>query len=86
MKTVEDILIERVTRSQGIKAVELASSFVQDCQEAKLSLEWHDPCAILEHLVASGKLVEVEYVLPGLPFRTKSFYLPAGTQVNVRSE
>lgn len=36
---------------------------------------------LMEELVRENKIVEIEYVLPSLNFRIKSFFLPAGTEI-----
>lgn len=44
-------------------------------------LESFDLPSLLEELVKSGLLIEIEYSLPVLPYKLKSFYLPKGTTV-----
>ena len=39
---------------------------------------------LLEEMVSEGHIREIEYILPQMDYRTKSFYLPAGTEVTVR--
>jgi len=34
-------------------------------------------------MVERGDIVEVEYVLKSVPYRAKSLYFPAGTEVSV---
>ena len=78
---IKDAIVERVTANQGMKATQLAA-------EADLAIEANpfmdDIPEMYEELVREGRLLEIEYVLPNLPFRTKSFYLPAGTTISVR--
>lgn len=37
----------------------------------------------LDDLVREKEVVEVEYVLPAMNYRTKSMYFPKGTEINV---
>jgi hypothetical protein len=64
---------------QGCKAVNLA------CQEEIIELDFlssgNSLPEMVEELIEEGRLVEVEYTLPQLSFRLKSFLLPPGTQV-----
>lgn len=68
-------ILERVEALQGVKAVALVS-------EPEMAVI-DDLPQKLEDLVKDGQLVEVEYVLPNMSWRAKSFYLPAGTKVRV---
>lgn len=68
-------IAERVFELQGCKAVEL-------CAMEELVASNSDLPAILEEMVSEGKLVEVEYLLPNMNYRIKSFLLPAGTVLN----
>jgi hypothetical protein len=68
-------ILERVEALQGVKAVALVS-------EPEMAVIDNLP-QTLEDLVKDGQLVEVEYVLPNMSWRAKSFYLPAGTKVRV---
>ena len=38
---------------------------------------------LIENLVASGRLIEVEYVLPGMDYRAKSLLFPADAEVRI---
>jgi hypothetical protein len=76
---IKQLIVERVSEKAGLKAVHLAS-------EEDIVLACKDLPSICEELVEEGRLVEVEYVLPEMDWRIKSFYLPAGTVVRVRSK
>ena len=49
------------------------------------SLEGHDISQLLEELVQAGEIIEVEYILPYMDYRLKSFYLPRGSEVKVKN-
>ncbi len=78
MKNLKERIIEIVTEKQGLKATELAAVLGQDPKVFESSTTITD--LILE-LVRERRLVEVEYVLPHLGYRVKSFLLPAESQV-----
>lgn len=65
---------------QGGKAVEVLSHMASRSPEALESFHPDLP----DELVREGKLVEVEYTLPTMAYKVKSFFLPAGTVVRVR--
>lgn len=75
-------IVEVITEVQGCKATELVtkSQFGLDMIQG---LEVHDLPTLLAELLHERRLVEVEYVLPQLNFRAKSFLLPAGVEVKI---
>jgi len=75
---VLDRIVEYVNDMQGCKATELAA------RAANLGLTGRTAVDAIDDLVLSGRLVEVEYTLPDMPDRVKSFLLPGGTQVRMR--
>jgi len=66
---------------QGVKAVTLAS----DEEVLKLlgNESFHD---VMEELISENRVVEIEYTVPSMPYRLKSFYLPGGSVVVVRGQ
>jgi hypothetical protein len=68
---------------QGCKATELVAhpEIVPIIVEFD-SGEYFD---MIEELVSEGNLVEIEYVLPNMNFKVKSFLLPKGTTVDIVS-
>lgn len=76
-------IAERVFELQGCKATELyfMEELVVECRSADADSKARDLPAIIEEMVSEGKLVEVEYLLPNMNYRIKSFLLPAGTVV-----
>lgn len=57
----------------AVIAFELATQF---------ELDNFDIPELIEELICEERIVEVEYSLPSLPGRAKSFLLPAGTVIN----
>jgi hypothetical protein len=80
---VKNKIVEIVTLKQGCKAIELGAALVEiltqdgDCDDFPIP-------DLIEELVQEEKLVEVEYVLPAMNYRIKSFLLPAGTEIKMR--
>jgi hypothetical protein len=79
---LKDKIVELITEVQGCKATELVtkSQFNLDMIRA---LEVYDLPTVLAELLHERRLIEVEYVLPQLNFRAKSFLLPAGVEVKI---
>ena len=73
-RKVKDRLVAIVEQQQGCKAMRLA----MDAAHLPFT-EGEDFPELLQELIDAGELVEVEYVLPNLDFRAKSFLLPAGS-------
>lgn len=67
-------LIKKVTDLNGCKATVLVTEL---CAENH-KIDWP---SILYEAINDKLVVEVEYVLPHLDFRIKSFILPKGTKV-----
>jgi hypothetical protein len=86
-RLLKDAIISVVTSHNGCKGTELpvlfAKIYSDNAQIWPLFIAPYFQETLTE-LVAEKHLVEIEYVLSGMPYRTKSFYLPAGTQVEVK--
>lgn len=74
----KSLIVSTIVERQGLKATELAS--VPD-----LVLSGWEVPELVDELVRDGQLVEVEYVLPYMDWRVKSFLLPPGTKVGVNN-
>lgn len=78
---MKNLLAETVIAVQGIKATELCAR-----EEIVRATGDFDVPSLLDELVKEGRLVEVEYVLPQMEWRAKSFYLPAGSTGRILSK
>lgn len=82
MNDIQNRIVEIVNSSQGLKgtelAVKLATEFLSIQSES--IIHWIDSC------VEEGLIQEIEYVLPNMDYRIKSFYLPMGTSIIVKGE
>jgi hypothetical protein len=76
IQEAKDAIVEAVTAKQGLKATELVVVL-------PTSMLIFDIPSMIEALVREGLLVEVEYVLPSMPQRAKSFLLPKGSTVDL---
>jgi hypothetical protein len=84
--TIEEIrseIINIIISGQGIKTSSLIPEVPPKFFQAGISGE--QILAVIQDLVADGEIIEIEYTLPNMPYRTKSFLLPAKTQVRVLS-
>ncbi len=68
-------IVRKVTELQGCKHINLILAMRDWLDE--------DIPDLLEELVKEGQLLEVQYVLPNMDYRFKSFYLPTGTSVTI---
>jgi hypothetical protein len=73
-KEIGDKLVELVSSCQGLKSVELVVRLLSD--ETFKYVGDRNIVEILDSLVLEKRLIEICYVLPSMPYRIKSFYLP----------
>ena len=86
-KLLKDAIMGVVISHNGCKGTELPVLFAKTYSEDEQIWPLFIAANVLEaltELVAEKYLVEIEYVLPTMTYRTKSFYLPAGTRVEVK--
>lgn len=69
-----------VLECQGCKATELVVKLPEWTRKGMYDSPF-DFVELIEEMVDEGTLVEVEYVLPNMQYRIKSFLLPAGTSI-----
>ena len=76
--TLNEAIINVVESFPGIKSTELIvklGDMIVDYSIDQIS-------DVLNELTTSKDIVEVEYVLPTMPYRIKSLYFPKGTQIS----
>lgn len=73
-------IIDLVYRHQGIKATKLPVALVTDCGPGVIPWLEEIP-ALLFELIGNRQLIEIEYRLSKIPYRVKSFLLPADTEL-----
>lgn len=72
-------VVQIVEAAQGIKGAELSARLATEF----LDLQGEEILQHIFHMIENGELVEIEYELPAMRYRTKSFILPRGTTINV---
>ncbi len=77
LKRAKKEIVSVVESIQGCKVTELI------CHNRILPLivSKHDVIKMIEELCIERELVEIEYILPNMTYRIKSFLLPKGTTV-----
>lgn len=77
---LKDRIYNIIVNLQGCKATELVLKFDREMLE---TLEVIDLSTVLTEMMHDQKIIEVEYELPELNWRSKSFFLPFGTEVRI---
>jgi len=80
MNELQQVIIDTVTRLQGCKMTQLVCEIPQ---HILTKYESEDVMATIDQLVAIGEIIEIEYILPQMDYRVKSFLLPKDTKVNL---
>ena len=73
-------IIEVINNHQGCKSTEIPAGLLKKSVE---SIFDYGISNLLEELVREDKVIEIEYTLPNMEYRIKSFYLPAKTNYKV---
>lgn len=76
LRAIERTIVAVVIAKQGCKSTELATELAPEITAGPLT-------KAVERLRDSGALIEIEYVLPSMPWRVKSFLLPGDTNLKV---
>lgn len=72
-------ILKVVNNSQGVNNVDLALKVMAILNPQKFDID--EFSRVLTDLVISGEVLEIEYNLPTMDYRIKSFYLPKGTKI-----
>jgi hypothetical protein len=75
--TLTEQIVNTVKLRAGIKAVDLVLAVMEFTNP--VMLVQHEYESALAEAIASGEIIEVDYVLPEMDYRTKSIYFPKGT-------
>jgi hypothetical protein len=79
MNNYEEIITRIVNSSQGIKGVDLSLKVMEEINPHKFSIEEYNKA--LDELTKTNQILEIEYILPQMDYRIKSFFLPSGTEL-----
>ena len=74
-------VLEIVKESPGIKSAELAAKLTIKKCENNLKVEGSEIVKAIDDAVKEGLILEMEYILPSMPYRIKSVYFPADTKL-----
>lgn len=80
-ESLRDKILQIVNSNGPIKNVDLALEVTKIFHKEELSGIFH----VLEELVESGEIEEIEYTLASMPYRVKSIYFPKGTTIKIVS-
>ena len=76
----KQLIVDAVERLQGAKATELVVAIAGMMGP---DIDGDELVDLIDELVTDNKLLELEYILPSMPERMKSFLLPAKSKVFV---
>jgi hypothetical protein len=76
---LKQVILEVVNANTGMRGVELALKVLDRTMPRYFESPQYQEA--LDELVAEGSIVELEYTLPEMDYRTKSIYFPKGTQI-----
>lgn len=82
-ESVERAILDTVRKSTGIKGTELALKVITLVHPR--TFESAEYITILNMLVHSGQILELEYIVPQTSYRIKSIYFPKGTTLRFGS-
>jgi hypothetical protein len=82
---LENFITTTVIEMQGIKATELAMIAAEFLLKEGEPLSFNDYITCVETLINKKQILEIEYTVPNLDFRVKSFYLPGNSTISIRS-
>lgn len=75
---VKDWVRKVVNESNGIKAIDLRSRMIIEDEGQFPTIDECD--RIIQELVDSGEIVELEFIVQQMDYRIKSMYFPKGTR------
>lgn len=74
-------VLEIVKENPGIKSAELAAKLTIKKGENNLKVEGSEIVKAIDDAAKEGLILEMEYILPSIPYRIKSVYFPADTKL-----
>lgn len=80
---MREVTLEIIKNSTGIKSVELALKVMAEIGPSKFDTDKFQ--LTLAQLVNGREIIEVEYVLPNVSYRTKAIYFPKGTRLGINN-
>lgn len=80
--TLREAILISVNAQPGIKSVELVLRVMELIASHGGTFNAIEYFTLTEIMIASGELVELEYVLASMPYKIKSLYFPKGTSLD----
>lgn len=74
-------VVEIVKENPGIKSAELSAKLTIKKCENNLKVEGSEIVKAIDDAAKEGLILEMEYILPSMPYRIKSVYFPADTKL-----
>lgn len=79
-------VVEIVKENPGINSAELAAKLTIKKCENNLKVEGSEIVKAIEDAAKEGLILEMEYILPSMPYRIKSVYFPADTKLTLKGK
>jgi len=76
----KEAILHVVDAKTAVKNVDLALAVMERVNPTKFELEKYQ--SALEELVETGEIINVDYTLESMDYRTKSIYFPKGTVIS----
>lgn len=71
-------ILSAIAGFQGVKSTELVAKVVLEIGGNSVDAQLAE---MLDKLIEDGEIIEIEYILPEMPYRVKSFLLPKGCKL-----
>ena len=79
MNNLDQCILESI--ASGKKGVDLATDLASNG-----FTDYDENQYTIDNLIWAGKIIEIEYEIPTMGYRTKSFYLPGNSIIKIRQE
>jgi len=83
-KLIEQSILSVVQSFQGVKSIDLLVNLCHGLLNEGYKIDGDEVSGLIDKMVDAGMIIEVEYTLPAMPYRVKSFLLPKGTTFAIR--
>lgn len=86
MEKMVNLIKEIVEESPGIKEIDLVVKFTAHLLQTGETIELSGVPIALNFAVKQGEILEIEYVLSNMPYRSKSIYFPKETILSYKGK
>jgi hypothetical protein len=84
MQSVAKIVQHLLLENHGLKDEDLALKTASRCAYYGLGVSVASYSDLIQRMIDNNEILAVTYVLPNLPYRSLTFYLPGGTYLRVK--